>query len=253
MDCEFTLEISSETLTDCKTIHDFQVLYCFCLAVYIVIVLFSLGYNATIFNMQSIADAPTFIHLGMRVKMIVLLLLLATKSGLHLSYLGNCPWTSVLDNKQNYALEQVIHFVGTVCDTLIVYLTLCLSIGYSLSKVELTMFDLKFLFWMPCTRFFLSQVLLSLASFHFNIRILFVIMIAFDLVLMLTVACFMFRALRNIFRSLDYLRNRVSGNLEARNLIEKQLAFRKNKSIIIYCLILGYYGFQIFHSFIMAF
>ena len=202
--------------------------------------------------MKSIADAATFIHFGMRVKMIVLLLLLAIKSGLHLSYLGNCPWTSALDSKQNYALEQVIHFVGTICDTLIVYLTLCLSIGYSLSKVELTMLDLKFLFWMPCTRFFLSQVLLTLASFHFNIRIIFVIMIAFDLVLMLTVAFFMFRALSNIFRSLNYLRNRVSGNLEARNLIEKQLKFRKNKSIIIYCLILGYFGFQLFHSSIMA-
>ena len=51
VDCSFTLEISTELLTDCKEVHDFQVLYCFCLAVYIVILVFSLGYNLTIFDM----------------------------------------------------------------------------------------------------------------------------------------------------------------------------------------------------------
>ena len=90
---------------------------------------------------------------------------------------------------------------------MIVYLTLCLAIGYSLSKIELTMFDIKFLFWMSCTRFFLSQVLTAMASFSFPIGGLFVIMITYDLALLLSAAGFMVRALRNLSRSLDYLKN----------------------------------------------
>ena len=183
------MQIVSKEATDCESIHDFQIVYCFSLAIYVVIILFSIGYNITIFDHSSLSDALVFIKFGMRVKMIILLTLLAVKSGLHLRYLSNCPWTP--DDKQNYALEQVLHFVSSISDTMYLYLTFCLAIGYSVSKIELSMFELKLLFWLPCTKFFLSQILITLASFHFNINLLFAIMISFDASTVITVGSFM--------------------------------------------------------------
>ena len=175
----------------------------------------------TVFNLSSLKDAPNLIKFLMRVKFVVLLVFLATKSGLHLRYMNYCPWTLVSDRKQKYTIEQVIHFVGTISDSMVLYLIISLALGYSITKMELSMFELKFLFWLPCTKFFLSQLLVIMASVNLDIYLLFAVMISFDAIALITIGYYMIMTLRSQSYCIRYLRNHVSGNPEAKEAIEK--------------------------------
>ena len=99
---------------------------------------------------------PQILQFGIQAKLLILIALLGTKAGLHLSYFSYCPWTELENEKNNYVLEQVMHFVSTICDSLIIYLTFILTVGYSVCKIDLNLIELKFLSWLPCTRFFFS-------------------------------------------------------------------------------------------------
>ena len=80
-----------------------------------------------------------------------------------------------------------------------------MTIGYSITKLELSLFEIKFVFGLPATKFFLSQIVKTLASFNVLTSLLIVIMIIFDFVVMIMIIGFMFMTLRNIKLCLHYL------------------------------------------------
>ena len=50
-------------------------------------------------------------------------------------------------------------------ETFFVYVTFILTIGYSIIKVDLGLTEMKFALCMPGSKFFLTQILATLASF----------------------------------------------------------------------------------------
>ena len=90
-------------------------------------------------------------------------------------------------------------------ETFLIYITFIMTIGYGITKIELSLAEIKFVFGLPATKFFLSQILKTLASFNVLTSLLVVLMIVFDFVVMIIIVCFMFATLRNIKMCLHYL------------------------------------------------
>ena len=77
-------------------------------------------------------------------------------------------------------------------ETFLIYVTFIITIGYGITKIELHLQEIKYVFGLPATNFFLSQILKMLASFNVLTSLLVVLMILFDLVVMSIVFCFMY-------------------------------------------------------------
>ena len=87
-----------------------------------------------------------------------------------------------------------------------IYLTFSLALGYSISKIDLTVFEIKFLFWLPCCKFILVQTVVILSNFNINIFIPFGMIICFDKVALVTISTFIHLSLKSQKGCISYLR-----------------------------------------------
>ena len=102
-----------------------------------------------------------------------------------------------------------------------IYLTFSMALGYSISKIDLSLFEIKFLFWLPCSKFFILQALIILSYFDLNVSVPFGMIICFDAIALVTIGTFIYMSLKSQRNCISYLRYQVSGNREAKQAIEK--------------------------------
>ena len=115
------------------------------------------------FNTTSWMDefAPEQILLQMQKVLLSLVALLLVKSILNFAYLDNCPWT-IDKARQNTFIEQVVHFLRMLVETLFIYVTFMTAIGYAITRAQLSLFEVKIMFGLTSTKFILSQLVSTL-------------------------------------------------------------------------------------------
>lgn len=137
-----------------------------------------------------------------------------------------------------YLIQQLTTFTETVVETFLVYITFIFTIGYGVVKIELSIQEIKFVFGLPATKFFLTQILKTLASFNVLTTLLVVILIVFDFLLMVLVIGFMFMTLRIIKICLHYLLDEPMHRH-----IRGQIKFRRCKLLVCHSFISLFYLF----------
>ena len=128
-------------------------------------------------------------------------------------------------------------------ETFLIYITFIMTIGYGIIKVELNLQEIKFVFGLPATKFFLTQILKTLASFNVLNSLLVVLMIVFNFIVMIIVIGFMFMTLRNIRMCLHYL---LDDPLHRH--VRAQIHFRRCKLLVCHTFIGLFYLFQFFET-----
>ena len=71
-----------------------------------------------------------------------------------MEYLEYCPWTLHTEKASQLTLH-VVNFGRIIVDVAIVFLTFLLTVGYSLSKLDLTLFEIKTVFGLTSAKFML--------------------------------------------------------------------------------------------------
>ena len=87
--------------------------------------------------------------------MVSLLVLQVVRRLLYIVFLSDCPWPEE-EEKKNTFIQIAVHFLGSIIDTLFIYMTFMVAIGYSLIRSQLDLFEIKVMFGLTCTKFLLS-------------------------------------------------------------------------------------------------
>ena len=75
-----------------------------------------------------------------------------------------CPWKLETEKQANFSL-QIGHFMKTLVDASITYLTLLLALGFSITKLDFSLNECKFVFGMTAAKFMFGQVFSAMGTF----------------------------------------------------------------------------------------
>ena len=93
---------------------------------------------------------------------------------------------------------QVTHFSKTVVDTFVVYVTFMLALGYSITKIDLSLFEIKCVFGLTAAKFLSNQIVSTLGGLQMLASVLLVLIVVFDFFALVTIVGFMLNALRSV-------------------------------------------------------
>ena len=106
--------------------------------------------------------------------------------------------------RYRYFISQIIKFLTSVIESFVIYICLMMTVGYSIIKNDLSLYEIKFIFSTTTVRFLLSQVVSSVTITQGNILSMFLLvtLVSFNIFVLLTVIAFMTQTYRNINQSI---------------------------------------------------
>ena len=93
--------------------------------------------------------------------MLSLIALLLAEAAMNYMHYDSCPWT-IEKAKYNSFIESVRHFMRILANTLFIYVTFVITIGFSIMRCDLSLLEIKVVFILTCSKFILSQLASSL-------------------------------------------------------------------------------------------
>ena len=87
----------------------------------------------------------------------MLLFLLSLKTYMGWAYMGRCPWT-LEAARGSYFFQQGTHFLQSVTETFTVFVAFMLVVGYSVTKTDLTLIEIKVIFGATTGKFVMQMI-----------------------------------------------------------------------------------------------
>ena len=144
-------------------------------------------------------DSPEHAIFTMQKVFFIILTLLALHTLLTISRLEQCPWTLETE-RYRYFIKQLTKFLASVVESFAIYIAFMVTVGYSVIKNDLSLFEIKFVFGITTGRFLLSQVTNSITLQEGSTFAIFVVftVICFNIFVLLSTIGFMTQTYRNI-------------------------------------------------------